>query len=58
MVMTMPPQQEHRSRLLTEEELVGTKQVLRAAGLTYVAAAASMILSLLRMLILARHSEE
>ncbi len=46
------------SRLLTEEELVGTKKVLRAAGLTYVAAAASMILSLLRMLILARHSEE
>lgn len=43
--------------MLSDEELVGTKRVLRAAGLTYVAAAASMILSLLRMILLSRRSD-
>ena len=46
------------SHMLTETELVGTKKVLRAAGLTYVAAAASMILSLLRLLIISRNSRD
>ena len=39
--------------MLTDQELVGTKKVLRAAGLTYVSAAAAMALSLLRLVILA-----
>ena len=43
--------------MLSDEELVGTKKVLRAAGLTYVAAAASMILSLLRMILLSRRND-
>lgn len=45
------------SNMLSPQELVGTKKVLRAAGLTYVAAAASMILSLLRLLIISRNSD-
>ena len=45
------------SGMLDETELVGTKQVLRAAGLTYVAAAASAILSLLRLLLIARRND-
>lgn len=45
-----------QSGMLTEEELAGTKKVLRAAGLTYVAAAASMILSLLRLILISRNS--
>ena len=40
--------------MLQGEELAGAKKVLRAAGLTYVAAAASAILQLLRLIILAR----
>ena len=42
--------------LLKGEELVGAKKVLRAAGLTYVAAAASSVLMLLRLLIISRGS--
>lgn len=42
------------SRILTDEELAGTRKVLRAAALTYVAAAAASILSLLRILLLTR----
>ncbi len=44
--------------MLTTEELYGTKKVLRAAGLTYVASAAAAILSLLRMLILTRNERD
>lgn len=40
--------------ILTTEELSGGKKVLRAAALTYVAALASSILQLLRLIILAR----
>ena len=36
--------------LLTEEELAGAKKVLRAAAMTYVAAALTALLSLLRLL--------
>lgn len=43
--------------LLSDEELVGAKKVLRAAGLTYVAAAAAMALNLLRLLLLARRND-
>jgi|LSQX01.2.fsa_nt_gb Zn-dependent membrane protease YugP len=42
------------SQILNNEELKGTKKVLRAAALTYVAAAAASILSLLRILLLTR----
>ena len=38
--------------LLDEDELPGAKKVLRAAALTYVASAASMILQLLRLLLI------
>lgn len=44
--------------ILTEEELVGTKAVLRAAGMTYVAAAASSLASLLRLLILTNRNRD
>lgn len=47
-----------QSQMLTSEELVGTKKVLRAAGLTYVAAAASMILSLLRLILISRRNND
>jgi hypothetical protein len=40
---------------LTEDELKGTKKVLTAAALTYVAAAAMAIIQLVRMVILATH---
>ncbi len=40
--------------LLRGQELAGAKKVLRAAGLTYVAAAASSILQLLRLLLISR----
>ncbi|HHU07477.1 MAG TPA: zinc metallopeptidase [Clostridiaceae bacterium] len=42
------------SNVLNSEELKGTKKVLRAAALTYVAAAAASILSLLRILLITR----
>lgn len=42
---------------LSWEELDGTKKVLNAAALTYVAAALSAILNLLRLLVLARRSD-
>ena len=38
--------------MLYGEEIDGTKAVLRAAALTYVASAASMILQLLRLIII------
>ena len=44
--------------MLNSEELQGTKKVLRAAGLTYVAAAAASLASLLRMLILTRRNND
>ena len=40
--------------ILKGDELTGAKKVLRAAGLTYVAAATSAVLSLLRLLLLSR----
>lgn len=40
--------------ILTSQELTGGKKVLRAAALTYVAAVASSLLQLLRLIILAR----
>ncbi|WP_283607443.1 zinc metallopeptidase [Faecalispora anaeroviscerum] len=42
-----------RSGMLTEEELQGASKVLRAAAMTYVAAAFASILSLLRLLAIA-----
>lgn len=44
-------------RLLTEEELDGVQAVLSAAALTYVAAAATAILQLIRLLIIFRGRE-
>ena len=44
------------NQVLSEEELDGVKAVLTAAALTYVAAAASSLLQLLRLLILTRGS--
>ena len=41
-------------RILVGEELTGARKVLRAAGLTYVAAATSSVLSLMRLLVLSR----
>ena len=38
--------------MLYPEEIKGTKAVLRAAALTYVASAASMILQLLRLILI------
>lgn len=43
---------------LAEDELVGARKVLNAAAMTYVAASAMAILNLVRLLILARASEE
>ncbi|MDO4961392.1 MAG: zinc metallopeptidase [Eubacteriales bacterium] len=40
------------NNMMTRSELAGAKKVLRAAGLTYVAAAASSILSLLRLIMI------
>ncbi len=42
--------------LLTEEELTGSKKVLRAAAMTYVAAVVASLLSLLRLLAIARRN--
>jgi hypothetical protein len=42
------------TNILTDEELVGAKRVLRAAAMTYVAAAASAIITLLRLLAIRR----
>ena len=44
------------NQVLSEEEIDGVKAVLTAAALTYVAAAASSLLQLLRLLILTRGS--
>ncbi len=43
-----------QNNVLTAEELAGTKKVLNAAAMTYVAAAAASILQLLRLLLIAR----
>ena len=43
--------------ILREEEIPGTKKVLRAAGLTYVAAAAASLASLLRLILLTRRND-
>lgn len=40
--------------MLRGEEMVGARKVLRSAGMTYVAAAASAILTLLRLILLSR----
>jgi len=40
--------------IVTQEEIPGVRKVLRAAGLTYVAAAASATLQLLRLLLISR----
>ena len=45
------------SGLLQEDEMYGATKVLRSAGLTYVAAAASSVLTLLRLLIIARNRD-
>ena len=42
------------TNMLTDEELTGAKRVLRAAAMTYVAAAASAIITLLRLLAIRR----
>ncbi len=42
------------TKILSQEELKGTKKVLSAAAMTYVASAATSILSLLRILLLTR----
>lgn len=42
------------NHILSQEELSGTKKVLRAAALTYVASAASTLLQLLRLILLTR----
>ena len=43
--------------ILREEEIPGTRKVLRAAGLTYVAAAAASLASLLRLILLTRRND-
>ena len=43
---------------VTGEELTGVQKVLQAAALTYVAAAVTSMLSLLRLLILARNRRD
>ena len=45
------------NRLLPEDELSGGRRVLRAAALTYVAALASSLLQLLRLILLARRND-
>lgn len=42
----------HSDNILTEEELQGTRKVLKSAALTYVAGAAATILQLLRIILL------
>lgn len=46
------------SGMLYGDEVIGTKRVLRAAALTYVAAAAASILQLLRLLLLFRNRND
>ena len=41
-----------RGRFLTDEEMIGTKKVLNAAALTYVAAATMAVMQLLRFLLI------
>lgn len=43
---------------VTSEELIGVQRVLRAAALTYVASAVTSLLSLLRLLIIARNRND
>ncbi len=43
-------------QILKGEELAGAKKVLRAAGLTYVAAATASVLTLLRLVIISKNS--
>jgi Zn-dependent membrane protease YugP len=45
------------NNILTEEELNGVKKVLTAAALTYVASALTAIMSLIRLLLIARDRE-
>ncbi|HBV51406.1 MAG TPA: peptidase, partial [Clostridiales bacterium] len=45
-----------KSGLLSEEELGGTKKVLTAAAMTYVAALATSIASLIRVILLTRNN--
>ena len=45
-----------QNRVLNEEELRGVKKVLTAAAMTYVASALTAVLSLLRLILLARNS--
>ncbi len=44
--------------MLSNDEMTGAKKVLSAAAMTYVAAVASSLLQLLRLLILARRSDD
>ena len=44
------------SGLLTKEEQGGAQKVLKAAAMTYVAALATSLLSLLRLIVIANHS--
>ena len=46
------------SQVLSEEELRGTKKVLRAAAMTYVAALAMSIVSWLRLFLLTRNRRD
>ena len=45
-----------KSGLLSEDELGGTKKVLTAAAMTYVAALATSIASLIRVILLTRNN--
>ncbi len=47
-----------QSNMLNQEELVGARKVLRAAALTYVAAAVTSILSLIRLLIISGRNDD
>ena len=44
--------------IMGREELAGTRKVLGAAAMTYVAAVASSLLQLLRLLLLARRRDD
>ena len=45
------------SAILTEQEMTGAKKVLKAAAMTYVAALASSLLQLLRLILLSRRND-
>ena len=45
------------NHILSDEELSGGRKVLRAAAMTYVAALASSLLQLLRLILLARRND-